>query len=586
MSQNDEGKTESTPPLAPKEPVAEEMGVGITAKRTLLDDDSFEESATFNAEPQPETPVVAETPPEPAVPDSETEGQLDIPDNEEEKTQEHVTFDMEKRTLFLNPDRPIFMHHEPTAKPQVILNLAPTTTDDMDSYPEIAEEATDEDLPWLLSLAASEFPGTGSNTLIGATTRKGSHWTNMIERNGLPMLGDRRDKFKAFTDQGQIVAGNDAVEMFIAGTNLGRPVIVPLWHSGFWIKMRAPSTAYLAEIDRALAFSREELGLDVFGAIGSNDRLIFDEILVDAALKLVSKSSMPFSKNPLELKEYMSSFDIDSLIWAMAQAAYPDGCDIGIPCPSCRNVSNVQANLLRMRFVDESRLTANQLKHMAKGFSMKATPADLQEYRDEFEIINTDSWSYNNNKFFFRIPSVEEYLLSGRNYLSSIGRALTETLREEYTDDNKRAKAMKSMLDAEEACRFTHYVKEVHIRMPNDTGDGYGVAKDESAITGILRSISGDYDGTSDFIEAVRGYIVDALNTIVGFPNVKCPKCDKYHLNTLGEETLVVPFNPAIGFFTLAQHKISASGTTPLTDLTTLGVRDLLSRALVNGVPV
>lgn len=614
MSTNDENVTEKTPPIPsaptpPVEPSNADLGLGINQPKLLVDDDAFgEPEPIVSAEPvseavvepglsNPETVAATQVAPDPDVldpanpADSGEAQDEDTAESEADSDEEiaHKDYPIDEKKIVIKADRPVFVRFGEEVKVSPSLFIAPTTTGDLETYSNVLESAQEKDLPWILAMTAAEMTATGSDTLIEAAVRKSASWSYFIERGNLAPLADRRDKFKSFTEAGQSISGSDAVEMFMAGTNLGRPVVIPLWHSGFWIKLRAPSSAYLAEIDRALAFSREELGLDVFGAIGSNDRLIFDEILVDAALKLVKESSLPFSKNPLELKEYISSFDIDSLIWGMAQAAFPDGCDIGIPCPSCRNVSNVQANLLRMRYVDESRLTEAQLKHMDRGFSKRVTLDELKEYQDQFEILNTDNWTYQSrNKFIFRIPTIEEYLMSGRNYLAAIGRALTETLREEFTDDNKRAKAMKSMLDAEEACRFMHYVKEVHIRnMPGQgSPEGYGVVSGIDEIAQILRQMSGDYDATTDFTEAVRAYIIDAINTIIGFPNVKCSKCGHYHLNTLGEETVVVPFNPAIGFFTLAQHKISASGTQPLTDLTTLGARDLLSRALVSGLPV
>ncbi|QQV92026.1 hypothetical protein MOC16_gp029 [Klebsiella phage vB_KpM_FBKp24] len=544
-------------------------GVGQPVNKQVITDDVFEEAQIVAPEPEEEKEEPVET-------DSSDEtGQ----ENKEEE--EHLLFDVEPNKLTIDPTRPIYVRIDPEEKGIAALSVLPTTREDAETFVNSLSTVGEEDLEWVLTTRNATDNAYLGNGLLKAAIRKGAKWKGQLENPVTPTpLCDYRSAYKIFDQPATRISGADAIDMFTAGTNLGRPVTVPLWHSGFWVKLRAPSAAFLADIDRALAFSREELGLEVFGAIGANDRLIFDEILVDAALKLVSETNIAIAKSPMELKEVIDYFDIDSLIWGMAQAAFPDGCEIAIPCPSCRGVTHVKANLLRMRFVDESRLTQVQIRQMAKGIAHKTTVEELKKYKEEFEILNTQKWEWNKRTFTFRSPTIEEYLTSGREYITSVSRALTETLRDDVTDDYRRGQSMKSILTTEETARFLHFIREIKIPNTNEKGsaDNYGIVNDPHAILDIMRYISGDYEASDGLIVAINDFINDAINTIIGFPNVNCPACGKFYLSKTGEETIIVPFNPATGFFILAQHKIREAGSEPLTNLLTLGLTGLLSK--------
>lgn len=574
MSNNEEMIPEETPPLA--------SGVGVPVQKNVILDEDFETEVV---------PVTAEeTSSDPVDDEVQEPVTSEKPDTEETATEEEAEppveekqYDVDPGTLSLDINRPIYVRIDPNEKGIAALSILPTTQEDLMAFKESADNASGEDINWLIATQAASnasFPGSG---MIEAAIRRGAKWkgvlSNTEEGNHTPLC-DHRTAYKIFEQPGTKISGQEAIEMFIAGTSLGRPVTIPLWRSGFWVKLRAPSAAYLADIDRAIAFSREEVGLEIFGAIGANDRLIFDEILIDAALKLVTETNIPIANNPLELKEYLSFFDIDTLIWGMAEAAFPDGVEIAIPCPSCRHVSHVKANLLRMRFVDESRLTAKQIRLMSKGISYKLSAAELKSYQEEFEILDTQTWEWNKRTFSFKSPTVEQYLTIGREYITAVGRSLTEILRDEINDDYHRGQAMKSILNTEETCRFTHFIREVKVPNSNQKGsaDNYGVINNPSDILQVMRTVSGDYEASNDLIVAINDYINDAATSLIGFPNVPCPSCKKFYLSKTGAETIIVPFNPAVGFFILAQHKIAEAGSEPLTNLTMLGLTGLLSR--------
>lgn len=574
---------EATPPLEPTPKLEEASGTSVSTNGSMWDDAEVDEGPLpeeFNELTSVEEPPVAT----PTIPEPEKE--IEVAEKELDEPEEAiypVTDDM------LKIANDVYKLVDPKNTKPVGLVIFPTTRDDFNTKTEhLTEDETSmtaEDLPFLLSAHEGQdtsYPGEG---LIKTTTRIGSKWRQYLTTpdNSNP-LGPRRNKFAMTKEQGAVVSGNSAVDAFMAGTTLGRSVQVPLWHSGFWVTLRAPSGAYLAEIDRALAFSREEIGLDTNGAVGSNDPLVFDEVLIDAALKLVTASTLPFSKNPLELKEFIAKNDIPLLIWGMAMAAFPEGTMVAIPCPSCKNISTVVANPLRMFWVDESRFTAKQISLMGRASRIQTKVEDLVAYQEEFEILNTSSWEWNGRVFYFNDPSVDEYLGKGRDWIGSINRALAESLREDYDDVDRRTAAIQSILSTEDLCRFAHYIKE--IKIPSGDEGGYFLVNDQPTIIDLLRQLSADGTAAASLQTAIGDYVTDSIGAIVGYPNVACSACGKFHLNEKGESTIIVPFNPGTGFFILAQHRIRESGGIPLTSLKTLGVSGLEARVSGRGVPV
>ncbi|ATA65340.1 hypothetical protein 2050HW_00005 [Serratia phage vB_SmaM_ 2050HW] len=570
-----------TPPIDNEQPAAEQViapGVEVE-KKNIFDDyevETDELPPTMQVE-QP-APVEKETPVE--IPEA------DVPVKEPEPIEDPI-YPVEDGTLKIQGD--VYKLIDSKTGVQSGMVLLNTTREDFNNKTErMSEEESNnmEILPFLLTGTSAQdtaYPGEG---LIKATTRIGSRWRQYLtQANDSTQLGPRRHRFALTKEQGAVVSGHGAVDLFMAGTNLGRSVQIPLWHSGFWVTLRAPTGAYLAEIDRALAFSREEIGLDTNGAVGSNDALVFDEVLLDSALKLVTSSTLPFSKNPLELKEFIAKNDIPVLIWGMAMAAFPDGTPIAIPCAECHDVQTVHANPLRMFWVDESRFTAKQLAHMGRTNKVQTKVEDLVKYHEEFEILNTANWEYNGRVFYFNDPSADEYLVRGREWISSINRALSESLRSQYDDAEHRAAAVQSALSTEDLCRFAHYIKEIKVPSQDHEG-GYYLIQDMPTIIDVLRQLAADAKGSMELMVAINDFVNDSIGALVGFPNVACPSCGKYHLNKKGESTVIVPFNPATGFFTLAQHRIRVSGGIPLTNLQTLGVSALVTRVSESGLPV
>lgn len=468
------------------------------------------------------------------------------------------------------------------------LSLLRTTLEDYYARREsMGDMASLDDYAWLLAMRDAIESTLSGKGLTPAVVRDSAHWVNSLagSKKGVEMR-IRKTLFKRPEGQrtGQVLSGSKATEAFVTGTGIGHPVQVPLWRTGIWVTLRTPSIGYLAEIDRALAFARPELGLDTSGMLNSNEALLFEEILVDAALKLVTSTSYPIASSPLELKEVISSHDKDQLIWGMAVAAWPDGTDIAIPCTDgeCRHTDRVFASLLRMSWVDEGRLTTAQRAHMDRAGTGRVTDEDLEKYQADFLEHEKGYYDYKGRRMNFFVSTLAEYFANGRQWINSVNRALVEAMGEnDEGNDQKRAALINSLIASEQLCRYGHYIRNIEVPNPDDE-DSPDIIEGEDEIRDILKLLSAEPETVNDILRSVDNYIQTSVVSLVGSINVPCSKCGKLHLNRGGEAKLILPFNAALGFFTLAQRKMGHAGIPALTDLSTLGIRNFVQQVSAN----
>ncbi|NCC20418.1 hypothetical protein EOM33_05185, partial [Candidatus Saccharibacteria bacterium] len=210
---------------------------------------------------------------------------------------------------------------KPTAKENFdpALELCSTTPSDLSNQlaaldgDEVGKSADLRD--WLGRLDESTILSHQKPLLMRAQTREGSRWSQ--ELRGQHYFIKPAYKSVSPSDIKPEMSGSTAVDLFIQGNAMGRTVRWPLYRSGIWVNIRPASLTYLAEIDRSLVFERAQVGMDTSGLFNSNDSLIFDDKLIDAALRLVTWCNVQVG-SVMELRSLIAFNDIPSLIAAMA----------------------------------------------------------------------------------------------------------------------------------------------------------------------------------------------------------------------------------------------------------------------------
>ena len=467
---------------------------------------------------------------------------------------------------------------KPTAKENLdpALELCSTTPSDLSNQlaaldgDEVGNSAALRD--WLGRLDESTILSHQKPLLMRAQTRDGSRWGQ--ELRGQHYFIKPAYKSVSPSDIKPEMSGSTAVDLFIQGNAMGRTVRWPLYRSGIWVNIRPASLTYLAEIDRSLVFERAQVGMDTSGLFNSNDSLIFDDKLIDAALRLVTWCNVQVG-SVMELRSLIAFNDIPSLIAAMAAATFADGAGASVTCSDhkCRNVDLFDADVRRMSWVDQSRYTDDQIKFMDE-VTAKHTVEQVREYQKSFEVNERGTYTYNGRVFNFGIGSADNYFELGYQWIAQINRALTEAMGEADIENGKRSRIIQSILTSETLCRYGHYITSISIPAKDGNGDDTMVSvTDRDTINNILRMLLTDDDGAEKLLAAIEDYIVETESVIIGYRNVACTKCGKYHLDDRGQARLIIPFKVGKAFFTLLQHRLATAGIPAMTDLETSGIR-------------
>ena len=555
----------------------------------------------FETEPLPEVadvleqqvvtePTVAEQPVDlNANPESEDFDELRInndqapaPVAEKRKPVRPYTPEIYHPNVVLTEDRDL--KRNPHLKDPGIM-LAPSTPSDINNIIAAIDGDTvkhdAEFRDWLATLDEATMNSMPSNLLMRAQSREGSRWAQELRGNQYFIKPAWKSVSKR--DVQQSMSGNIAVDLFIQGANMGRTVRWPLYRSGIWINIRPASLTYLAEIDRSLSFDRAQIGLDTAGLFNSNDSLIFDDKLVDAALRLVTYCNVQVN-SVMDLRNIIAKADIPSLIAAMAAATFADGAGASVTCTDhkCRNSDMFDMDLRRMSWVDTSRFSPEQIALMDEP-DVVHTLDQVREYQAGFARDEEGKYEFKGRTFHFHNGSAGEYFELGHQWIAQINRALSEALGEAEIDNGKRARVVQSILTAETLCRYAHYIKSITVPSKDvDQNDIIVTIDDPNTIRDILKMLIADDDGSDGLFAAIEDYIVQTEITIFGYLNYACTKCGNYHLDDRGEARLIIPFKVGTAFFTLLQHRLLKQGIAPLTDLETSGIRAFLQVVLAH----
>ena len=565
-------------------------------KQGLLDDgpviEELEEDDTASlafAAALPENPV--DTPSEPAEPAKDAE-----PKEEETPPEQAIDiWDEEDFPPQVDPENfrnlaPTFQHIDEPEE-GCDLAIAPSVRNachkvgQKKGYPQ-----NETDYYWWLSMEEAMRTSPIDNVMLDRVARPESDWTQAVNiPNSKMRLAFLPNAYRGFTTPGTPITGIDALDRFNAGTSLGSPITVPLPNTGIWVKLGSCSASLLAAMDRALAYAKAQVGLDTNGFTGSTEDLIFREIINEFALKQVVACNFEI-RNPLELREIIDVEDMRVLEWALAKVMYPKGIKIAIPCisPTCNHVDTVLANPSRMFTMDRSRLSEKQLNFLSRGISKKMTLKEVEEYKEEFKIGASRCYSCtignSRRDFYLRNPTIADYLQLGRAWLNSINNAVDLAMEAEPGNDYRRADLIESTTSTENICRYAHYIEEIRIyneSLNEDVqDDNYGVINEPEDIRAVLRQIVTETEIVAGLVTTIEKFISEVGVSIIGYPNIPCSKCQHKDAPEELKNKLLLPFDAAVGFFILAQRKITQAGGTPLVDLQTFGVGNFIQQTM------
>lgn len=419
------------------------------------------------------------------------------------------------------------------------------------ALPDDYEPKSKQEVDWAVAISEgrrlSSFEETGLSTL----ELEDALYMQEIDTGA----GVARGYHPGFNPEGEVLKGARAVQYMSAHLGLGGYFRFPLYNSGIWLTVKPPAEADILELNRQNIADKIMFGRQSYGLAGSNMSSVVADRLVNFVLSNLHSSSVEAG---VDLKTIISSQDIPTMIWGIANATYPGGFQYRRACvcdpAKCNHIVEERLNLTKVHFTNQRALSSMQRAHIANNKAGSMTLKSIQNYQNErinaqkreIEVVGTNGKKI---KMLLRVPTVAEYIESGYRWIGDITKIVNASLGVE-ANDTERNNYMISHGQTAAMRQYIHWVESVL----------YGEHRtDEVETNEKLFSILSQDDKLRDaFMEKVTQYVDDTQISVLGIPTYDCPKCgaEQKAEKEMPHVANVIPIDAYQTFFTLLVQRI------------------------------
>lgn len=385
------------------------------------------------------------------------------------------------------------------------------------------------------------------NALSDSVNRASSTWKQALMHEG-DKLGISKVKYGSSSSG--IISGDKALMKLSGSLGLGTTVQVPLWHTGIWVTLKAPTESSLLELDRRISNEKITLGRYTSGMAFSHTSVYTVGYVLNFILNHVIDSSLKGFNND-SLKSLIKVTDIPSLVNGILSSIYPSGYDYARPCTTnpteCQHVTTGKVSIPKLMWVDNSAITPTQAKHMSKRDS-KFTVEEIKKYQDEHVRGDKRTVSISDNlNMVLNVPTLEQYIESGTRWVDNIVRLLEVSLGTSL-DSKERDDYILAQGKLTTVRQYGHWISEIVI---DDD-----IVKDTDTIESALSLISADEELTDKIFTELGIYIDDSVISLMAVPKYKCPKCQGEEEVSLENFPHLLPIDAIRSFFTLLDQRM------------------------------
>lgn len=379
---------------------------------------------------------------------------------------------------------------------------------------------------WVEMIAAQQQLLLHGNALDSCQHQEGSEWTQRVEIDG-ERFGIAAPRFGDEKEPGPLT-GDRAVQLLQGALGLGATLRVPLWHSGIYITIKAPSDADLFELHRLIGTEKATLGRQVHGFLYSNASVLTNMHLVDFILRHVYTASVSF-ENPLDLKQLIDLDDLQTMIWGALCTIYPSGYPYRRPCVKgpqiCDHVVTENLAISKLLFVNHRRLTEGRRKHM-KRRAHKATMDDIVKYKsDESHKVANEVVVSDSVRVYLRNPTLAEYEESGNGWIRSLQESTDAAFAGRLSSDQTNEYIVQAA-KTEAINNYAHYIEKIVLRTVRNDVEVEQTITERETLSRTLAAMSADQQVYSTIVEGIGKYIDNRALAITALPRYSCPKCD------------------------------------------------------------
>lgn len=399
---------------------------------------------------------------------------------------------------------------------------------------------------WVGAIAGGAETLAYDEAFVSTALDPTAEFVQAVESEGIS-LGGSVPSFKA--KEGTKFSGEKARARVRQSLRLGSIFSIPLWHSGFWIRFKAPPEGELLELYRQITSDKATLGRATYGLVFSNNISYQVKALADFMVENLHDTSLELTEEE-NILDYISVLDIPSIVWGMACAIWPNGFQYIRGCINdpnkCTHVTQAKLDLTALQWTNQAVLTPKQRSHMTKRQKSSMSKDSVRSYREDFTKGITRQVDVNENiKLTLGVPSVLDHIESGYRWVSSIEEKYSRALTQE---ESKRDAYLVTQGKATLLRQYSHFVETITV-----DGDEY---EEVDTVEEILGDITSDDDIRNLTLKAIRDYINQSQFSFIAIPAFDCPSCGHHQGDKDSKYPDLIPIDPISVFFTLTVQKV------------------------------
>lgn len=347
---------------------------------------------------------------------------------------------------------------------------------------------------------------------------------------------------------------------------LGEMINVPLWNSGFWIRLKPVTPTELVTLELEIAKNNINLGRDTLGLIYSNENVIYADILTNFIKEHITNTNLSLPAGE-DIRAYISIHDYYPLLLALLTTMYPTGMPFYIECSNfidkdveCNYAANIKVDTTKLLWVDRSKISTEMFNIMCNKKRNSVTVDNAKEYQrllaeqlgyeKEFTIKLENG---TNMVVGLTLPSILDYVNKGLEWVNGIVSKYNSLVNESNSNSDKTG-IINGLILSQLMCIYSPYVSYVKPENSNIELKDYG------AVINFLKRMEIENNVYKNFINGISKYIDTSSISVVATPDYTCPRCKKGHDSEKSiynnEIKDFIPLNILHYFFVLRALKI------------------------------
>ena len=365
---------------------------------------------------------------------------------------------------------------------------------------------------------------------------------------------------------GENLIGDRAVYSAIHHLGYGGKIAIPLWHSGFWMEFVAPSEAKYVALQTMLNTDDIEFGRASYGLLHGASVVYSLQHAVNFALEHCVSTSIKGVdvKDHDLLKSLISEYDVHTLLWGVATAAYPHGFNYSQACVAnpgkCTHVINEILNVAGLQKTNPENLTKDQKIHMSSQQADSMSMESVTNYQKTLITSQPRTITVGDEGKPFNItlhvPTIKDNILNSKQWVDNIIDSATSILTIDNSSGREREAYYADIAAATSLQVYNHFIKSIEWGAEGNLN----ITSDPKAIRELLDRFSESDEMRVAIIDAIIKYINEGTISLIGIYSFDCPKCSGANeLSDIKYPRLanIIPIDMLQTFFSMVGQRIN-----------------------------